>query len=118
MGWIEKLKLIKDRIFGTKTKMLNEKNENTNITKVDLNIPKTIEKYKINYQINPNTPESAIEQYLMALLYRRYSIQEQKSRNGEVDFYHIFKGKQGKTVNRLYLNCKRETRRQIIRRIL
>ena len=41
MGWIEKLKLIKDRIFGTKTKMLNEKNENTNITKVDLNIPKT-----------------------------------------------------------------------------
>lgn len=73
MGWIEKLKLIKDRIFGTKPKMLNapEKNENTNITKVDLNIPKTIEKYKINYQINPNTPESAIEQYLMALLYRR-----------------------------------------------
>ena len=151
MGWFEKLKEIKDRIFGTKTKMLNEKNENTNITKVDLNIPKTIEKYKINYQINPNTPESAIEQYLMALLYRRknndninsqgaltdlgglqdqknpgknpenekivlnkirrdrrYSIQEQKSRNGEVDFYHIFKGKHGKTVNRLYLNCKRE----------
>lgn len=71
MGWFEKLKEIKDRIFGTKTKMLNEKNENTNITKVDLNIPKTIEKYKINYQINPNTPESAIEQYLMALLYRR-----------------------------------------------
>ena len=23
MGWIEKLKLIKDRIFGTKPKMLN-----------------------------------------------------------------------------------------------
>ena len=160
MGWIEKLKLIKDRIFGTKPKMLNapEKNENTNITKVDLNmpktnidIPKTIEKYKINYQINPNTPESAIEQYLMALLYRRknndninsygaltdlgglqdqknpgknpenekivlnkirrdrrYSIQEQKSGNGEVDFYHILKGKHEKTVNRLYLNCKRE----------
>lgn len=160
MGWIEKLKLIKDRIFGTKPKMLNapEKNENTNITKVDLNMPKTntditktIEKYKINYQIKPNTPESAIEQYLMALLYRRknndninsygaltdlgglqdqknpgknpenekivlnkirrdrrYSIKEQKSGNGEVDFYHIFKGKHGKTVNRLYLNCKRE----------
>ena len=73
MGWIEKLKLIKDRIFGTNPKMLNApvKNENTNITKVDLNMPKTIEKYKINYQINPNTPESAIEQYLMALLYRR-----------------------------------------------
>lgn len=78
MGWFEKLKEIKDRIFGTKTKMLNEKNENTNITKVDLNmpktntdIPKTIEKYKINYQIKPNTLESAIEQYLMALLYRR-----------------------------------------------
>ena len=55
-----------------------KKTKNTNITKVDLNmpktntdIPKTIEKYKINYQINPNTPESAIEQYLMALLYRR-----------------------------------------------
>lgn len=43
MGWIEKLKEIKDRIFGTKTKMLNApvKNENTNITKVDLNMPKT-----------------------------------------------------------------------------
>ena len=41
MGWFEKLKEIKDRIFGTKTKMLNEKNENTNITKVDLNMPKT-----------------------------------------------------------------------------
>ena len=27
MGWIEKLKEIKDRIFGTKTKMLNEKNK-------------------------------------------------------------------------------------------
>ena len=48
-----------------------KKTKNTNITKVDLNMPKTIEKYKINYQINPNTPESAIEQYLMALLYRR-----------------------------------------------
>lgn len=48
-----------------------KKTKNTNITKLDLNIPKTIEKYKINYQINPNTPESAIEQYLMALLYRR-----------------------------------------------
>ena len=49
---------------------------------------------------------------------RRYSIQEQKSGNGGVDFYHILKGKHEKTVNRLYLNCKRETRRQIIRRIL
>lgn len=43
MGWFEKLKEIKDRIFGTNPKMLNApvKNENTNITKVDLNMPKT-----------------------------------------------------------------------------
>ena len=42
MDW-EKLKLIKDRIFGTNPKKLNVpgKNENTNITKVDLNMPKT-----------------------------------------------------------------------------
>lgn len=43
MDW-EKLKLIKDRIFGgTNPKKLNSpgKNENTNITKVDLNMPKT-----------------------------------------------------------------------------
>lgn len=65
MGFLDKLKNLKNKLFGNKIKALPPAKDNK------INIPDTLEQYKVPYNVAPGSIEYAIDQYLSALLYNR-----------------------------------------------